>query len=103
MKIFIWKNGNSDSDFCPDENINMEENLKGHEGDYPSSNAHSGGIVILADNEEEAIKLFIEYVKIKNRKTQESAFITSKKNKCTSEETYSKKKRTEIIFFYLLS
>jgi hypothetical protein len=60
MKIFIWNNGNSYSDFCTDRNISMEENLKGYEDDYPSSNSHSGGIVILAENKEEAIKLLIE-------------------------------------------
>jgi len=57
MKIYIWNNGNSDSDFIDYENINMDDIL-----DY-SSNAHSGGIVVLAKSKKEAIDKIIGIMK----------------------------------------
>lgn len=52
MKLWLWKNGSSDSDFSDTTNITMPE----------SSDAHSGGIVVLAETKEEAIKLTEKYI-----------------------------------------
>lgn len=51
MKIFLWANGVSESDFTDVINCVMPD----------SSNAHSGGCVVLAETEEEAIELLKKY------------------------------------------
>jgi len=51
MKIFLWSNGVSGSDFTEATNCVMPN----------SSNAHSGGCVVLAETEEEAIELLKKY------------------------------------------
>ncbi len=52
MKLFLWKNDRSES--------GVEQYLNNfyHKD---SSNAHSGGCVVLAENEEEAFQLLKEY------------------------------------------
>ena len=51
LNIYLWLNGSSESDFTDKMNIAM-----------PGSNAHSGGIVVLAEDEEEARKLATEHI-----------------------------------------
>jgi hypothetical protein len=53
MKLFLWTNGISESDFADTTNIKMPE----------SSDQHSGGIVVLANDMEEAIKIAKTYPK----------------------------------------
>lgn len=49
MKLFLWLNQNSKSDLT----YEYTENFFAHD----SSNAHSGGAVVLAENENEAFEL----------------------------------------------
>ena len=53
MKLFLWLNNGSESDFTDRYNCIMPN----------SSNAHDGGIVVLAKSEEEAIKLINDYTR----------------------------------------
>ena len=53
MKLFLWSNETEQSDFGEKINCVMPN----------SSNAHSGGVVVLAETEEEAIKLLKEYTR----------------------------------------
>jgi len=53
MKLFLWLNDRSDSDFTDKYNCVMPN----------SSNAHDGGIVVLAESEEEAINLTKQYTR----------------------------------------
>lgn len=54
MKLYIWNNGGSTSDFQPECNVDM-----GQVQDY-SSDAHSGGIVVLAESLEQACELAVK-------------------------------------------
>lgn len=51
MKIFLWTNESQQSDFTDSINCVMPK----------SSNAHSGGCVVLAETEEEAIEILKSY------------------------------------------
>lgn len=55
MKLYLWKNSASETEIdglgCCNANIKMPD----------SSNAHSGGIVILANDIDEAVKLAKKY------------------------------------------
>jgi hypothetical protein len=53
LKLFLWKNSESLSDFTEKTNIDMPE----------SSNAHSGGTVVIAESKEEALELLKPYIK----------------------------------------
>jgi hypothetical protein len=53
LKLYLWKNSESTSDFTDRANVNMPE----------SSNAHSGGIVVLAESEEDAVELVKPYTR----------------------------------------
>jgi hypothetical protein len=52
MKLYLWKNVNADSDFLNTENIRMP---------CGSSDCHSGGIVVLANDINEAVELIKKY------------------------------------------
>lgn len=64
LKLFLWMNGLSDSDFADATNCIMPN----------SSNAHSGGVAVLAESEEEAVNLIMKHtrnVDIREKKIEE--------------------------------
>lgn len=60
MKLYLWKNNNSQSD----ADVEYGDNISGSVNNFyshDSSNAHSGGCVVLAENDEEAFQLLKKY------------------------------------------